>query len=891
MVEPTPWAEMPPSGDESAERAINATSFGRDVMASHHVPTVLVCIEPSPTSEADTIEEFGLGCEYNRERKKRGKASRKDLQQQQAAAAAAAANGESVSPNPLQAQSRSPTGSSQTFNASPESTPVQDLPAQGLPYSRSMSVGGPYATSGLMGHLSTITRSGSVGNLYDVSNNLEPPMPFSSRTRTSPLSAPPEMRLNVFEESDEYARQTFPNESDDHVVPSVQPQGQFHGSFSMSSVSQPYASHEYTMISPHTQDNQNSNPYGHAVSGDMPDTGFVASVTPMVAPTWTPQISSSLSSGHPPMLKSAGADLRYPVLAPLLPYIDSILSTSVACELLEAYFATASTSYVQPTSPNALTSIFRTSSVLARSQPRTTSPTLLASMLWVAAQTSEASVLTESASARANVCQKLLEVTLDLLNPLNHGLAQHESTNSSVRGLGLGPLGDPKLGSLASIAEDPATLDDVVTYLHLATVLSNTGHGLVSSRWWTAAFTIAKELKLNVEVASHGSTDVTGEDAEGEEDVDFAESEKATSEEAKEERRRVWWLLFAMDRHIAFTYSHSTFLAGSDCTQLFQALDDETWQSTGATSSTLAFRKKGPSTECTGRSLLGYYLPLMVILGDIIDLKNARSHPRFAANSSASQYHLNCSSFISRQLEAYNQSLRRVESRYAADAETLDFAAHAKFTMHALHVLLVGKWDPSQLLADTDKWSSTEAFSNSLSHAIAAAEALSCLLDRNMRPFITGPFLLQTSWLLMLAADKFREGASTTVINALNTCVRAIEKSTGLLRPDQQVRLFSDYFHDQHKLITISGISRPTDSICSRYRLRPADDLENGHTSSTGVAPSISMVRRGLWPRHLIFLSWSCRNALILNNDHQKRRKQNKRYKQDLSTTTRPCTI
>jgi hypothetical protein len=640
-----------------------------------------------------------------------------------------------------------------------------------------------------MSQLATITRSGSVGNLYEVSNSLEPPMPYSSRARTSPLSAPPEMRLNVFEEPEDYGRQTFPNETDDHIVPSVQPQGQFNGSFSMSGVSQPYASQEYSMISPHTQENPNGNHYGPAVSGDMTNAGFAASVTPTTAPAWTPQISSSLSSGHQQTLKSSGGDLRYPVLAPLFPYIDSILSTSVACELLESYFATSSASYVQPASPNVLTSIFRRQSVLAMSQPRTTSPTLLASMLWVAAQTSEAAVLTESVHARADICQKLLEVTLDLLNPLNHGLAQHDSIDSSVRGLGLGSLLDPKLGSLASTAEDPATLDDVVTYLHLATVLSNTGHGLMSSRWWTAALTIAKELKLNVEGPARGPPDGTEEDAEGEEDVDFAGNEKFISEEAKEERRRVWWLLFAMDRHIAFTYSHPTFLAGSDCTELFQALDDAAWQSTGVTSSAAASRTKGPSTECTGRGLLGYYLPLMVILGDILDLKNAQSHPRFAANSSASQYHLNCSSFIRRQLEAYSQSLRRVESRCTADSETLDCVAHAKFTMHALHVLLIGKWDPSQLLADADRWSLTEAFSTSLSHAVSAAEALSSLLDGSMRPFITGPFLLQTSWILMLAADKLRERASTAVVNALSICVRAIESSTGWLRADQQVRI------------------------------------------------------------------------------------------------------
>ncbi len=52
---------------------------------------------PEPKLTPGALAEFGLNCEYIRERKKRGKASRKDLAQQaaaQAAAAAAAQNGQ-----------------------------------------------------------------------------------------------------------------------------------------------------------------------------------------------------------------------------------------------------------------------------------------------------------------------------------------------------------------------------------------------------------------------------------------------------------------------------------------------------------------------------------------------------------------------------------------------------------------------------------------------------------------------------------------------------------------------------------------------------------------------------------------------------------------------------
>ncbi|KAI6878992.1 hypothetical protein KC355_g22268, partial [Hortaea werneckii] len=92
--------------------------------------------------------------------------------------------------------------------------------------------------------------------------------------------------------------------------------------------------------------------------------------------------------------------LRYPVLRPLLPHISAIIPVGLACDLLELYFTSTSSAFLQPQSPYVLAYLFRKRSFLRKHNPRPCSPALLASMLWVGAQTSESAFLTSPPSAR-----------------------------------------------------------------------------------------------------------------------------------------------------------------------------------------------------------------------------------------------------------------------------------------------------------------------------------------------------------------------------------------------------------------------------------------------------------------------------------------------------------
>ncbi|APA12881.1 hypothetical protein sscle_10g076510 [Sclerotinia sclerotiorum 1980 UF-70] len=130
------------------------------------------------------------------------------------------------------------------------------------------------------------------------------------------------------------------------------------------------------------------------------------------------------------------------------------------------------------------------------------------------------------------------------------------------------------------------TLDDVITYIHLATVVSASEYKGASLRWWNAAWSLARELKLGRELPQNSTTMASGQpnegandvDADGEDDDELPRTPGQVTEEEREERRRIWWLCYTVDRHLALCYNRPLFLLDIECDGLFQPMDDILWQ-------------------------------------------------------------------------------------------------------------------------------------------------------------------------------------------------------------------------------------------------------------------------------------------------------------------------
>ncbi|KAJ5498981.1 hypothetical protein N7453_008032 [Penicillium expansum] len=763
--------------------------------------------------------EFGLSCEYARERKKRGKASKKDI------AATGIADSDMG-------------GNENITHVKGQPSNGQSLHESNEHYDRAFD-----AARTLTEGAQSRSHNADVASLSAMRQNQAPVQAPSQQQMNSNMAGMPFNNYAALQEShrpsmsvsDMRSIQMMQNSNGNPRSPGSMLQHQaFAG----------YNDGAYPLMNAQDANTSSMNHFRIGNSTENPSASFMGFSPPAQSPSWLPLPSPSPANFPSFSMPPFSSSLRYPVLQPVLPHIMSIIPQSLACDLLDVYFTSSSSSHLSPSSPYVVGYVFRKQSFLHPTKPRSCTPGLLASMLWVAAQTSEAAFLTSPPSARGRVCQKLLELTIGLLRPLIHGPATGEASpnypaNMVINGVALGGFG-VSMDQLGAQSSATGAVDDVATYVHLATVVSASEYKAASMRWWTAAWSLARELKLGRELPPNATTRQDGEmDGEGDIDVNGNKRQPSSllghgpgnsvinlTEEEREERRRIWWLLYATDRHLALCYNRPLTLLDKECEGLLQPMNDDIWQA--GDFSSLNYRRAGPASECTGHSMFGYFLPLMSILGEIVDLQHARNHPRFGLHFRNSGEWESQAMEISRQLDVYAQSLKEFEARYTSSialgtgepdtamegsninhvspsgrssstvgshvsesiVHTRMVVAYGTHIMHVLHILLAGKWDPINLLDDNDLWISSESFITAMGHAVSSAEAASDILeydpDLSFMPFFFGIYLLQGSFLLLLTADKLQGDASPSVVRACETIVRAHEACVVTLNTEYQ---------------------------------------------------------------------------------------------------------
>jgi hypothetical protein len=82
------------------------------------------------------------------------------------------------------------------------------------------------------------------------------------------------------------------------------------------------------------------------------------------------------------------------------------------------------------------------------------------------------------------------------------------------------------------LAGAPGGIDDIATYMHLAIVISASEYKAASLRWWNAAWSLARELKLGKEVPVTPPPEPNEEDAPGDLDGDHMSGEYPNSEKS-----------------------------------------------------------------------------------------------------------------------------------------------------------------------------------------------------------------------------------------------------------------------------------------------------------------------------------------------------------------------
>ena len=264
---------------------------------------------------------------------------------------------------------------------------------------------------------------------------------------------------------------------------------------------------------------------------------------------------------------------------------------------------------------------------------------------------------------------------------------------------------------------------------------------------------------------------------------------------AKEERRRLFWLVYCLDRHLALSFNMNLNLPeGTFCVRT--PLPESLWKTLHtANINCLPTCPLGPPTQISGTGFFEYFLPLARVLGHIIDLHHTRNHPTLGEFVSQDAVR-RLESMISQR----EQELTELEARPGisfpgeSSAKLALVKAYSTYLLHVFYILLHGKWDPISMIEDKDDWITSESFLTCASHALIATGVVSQILELDpemaFMPYLFGIYLLQGSFILLLFVDRMPElGPNRSVEEVCETIIRAHEVSVVTLDTTFQVIL------------------------------------------------------------------------------------------------------
>jgi hypothetical protein len=171
-----------------------------------------------------------------------------------------------------------------------------------------------------------------------------------------------------------------------------------------------------------------------------------------------------------------------------MPFLGSNLPRRLVGDLLELYFTSAFSTHMHPVCHHIHCYVLRKASFLSTDHPRPSSPALLASMLWVAAVDDRAFSLSISPLQRRKICQFLCALTIRLLRPLIHVSFKDQEPVENPNGsqdFAAAAAHHPfeGVGDDKGLVGPAGSLDDVITYIHVASIISSSEQKAASMRW------------------------------------------------------------------------------------------------------------------------------------------------------------------------------------------------------------------------------------------------------------------------------------------------------------------------------------------------------------------------------------------------------------------------
>jgi hypothetical protein len=322
-------------------------------------------------------------------------------------------------------------------------------------------------------------------------------------------------------------------------------------------------------------------------------------------------------------------------------------------------------------------------------------------------------------------------------------------------------------------------VDDVLTFLFLTIVISGGEYKSDCIKWWNKTVGLIQHLGLHKEPSTSGQSQGSAEE--------------------HEERRRVFWLAYTVDRHLALSHNRPLDILDAEC-EVFSPLPEGLWQTFDVLDmETLQLRTYGPPMKISGTGFFEYFLPMMAILGDIIDFRLQKYHPRLISNNDASLEVIKANlTLCERSLCELSdtESLSHSPSGTSLQRNTAKMVvAYAVYIIKVLYVLVYGNWDAITMLEDDGDWITSSRFAECSSSSIAAAQAISDILrvdpELSFMPYLFGIYLFHGSFVLLLFAERMsRIGPNPSVEEACEVIIRAHEAAIVTLSTEFQASIY-----------------------------------------------------------------------------------------------------
>jgi xylanolytic transcriptional activator XlnR len=146
--------------------------------------------------------------------------------------------------------------------------------------------------------------------------------------------------------------------------------------------------------------------------------------------------------------------------------------------------------------------------------------------------------------------------------------------------------------------------------------------------WWHKAVRLSQSMGLNRLDGACTELDSGCVDPLCKLHVRGADGTTMAEMESEEELRRAFWLIFSLDRHLALSFN-GNLLIHDDEVRVYVPLPDDMWEDFDSLwPDTPSRRTYGPPALVTGTGFYEYFLPLMTLLGDVIETHRRSSHPR-----------------------------------------------------------------------------------------------------------------------------------------------------------------------------------------------------------------------------------------------------------------------